>query len=284
MVDVKIIVAVRNKYRALGPVMDEAVGWRGAGLHAKRWPLGGVASRRYPRRWGFHVPLFEPASPKYKVAHSRRKRSLKRTRSATPVVVGTVVSERDPTLPGDLNALLESSAPGDPRSPLCWTSKSTRHLAEALAQRCRSVSHHTVARLLSELNYSLQGNRKTREGSFHPDRDAQFEHINKQVQAFQKRGQPVVPVDTKKKELIGDFKNAGREWHPKRTPEYVRIKDFPDKRLGKGIPYGVYDLSTNTGWVSVGIDHDRPGLPPKRCAVGGSIWAREFIPKPKSYS
>jgi hypothetical protein len=139
---------------------------------------------------------------------------------------------------------------------LCWTSKSTRHLAEALAQQGHSVSHHTVARLLDELDYSLQGNRKTQEGNSHPDRDAQFEHINAQVQAFQQRGQPVVSVDAKKKESIGNFKNAGCEWHPKRTPEHVRSKDFPDKTLGKGIPYGVYDLSTNTGWVSVGIDHD----------------------------
>jgi hypothetical protein len=118
------------------------------------------------------------------------------------------------------------------------------------------VRHDTVARLLDELHYSLPANRKTTEGSAHPDRDAQFEPINKQVRAFQKRGQPVVSVDTKKKELLGDVKNAGREWHPQGQPEKVRSKDFVDKRLGKGIPYGVYDLTANKGWVSVGIDHD----------------------------
>jgi hypothetical protein len=166
------------------------------------------------------------------------------------------LSESDPTLLKDLQALLESSTRGDPQSPLLWNSKSTRHLADALRRQGHRVSHHTVARLLDALDYSLQGNRKTREGRSHPDRDAQFDHINQQVRAFQKRGQPVVWVDTKKKELIGDFKNAGREWHPKGEPEEVRSKDFPDKALGKGIPYGVYDLSANTGWVSVGIDHD----------------------------
>jgi hypothetical protein len=118
------------------------------------------------------------------------------------------------------------------------------------------VSHHTVARLLDELNYSLQANRKTKEGSAHPDRNAQFEYINQQVRAFQQREQPVVSVDAKKKELIGDFKNAGREWHPKGNPVKVRSKDFVDKRLGKGLPYGVYDLTANNGWVRVGIDHD----------------------------
>jgi hypothetical protein len=166
------------------------------------------------------------------------------------------LSESDPTLLKDLQALLESSTRGDPQSPLLWNSKSTRHLADVLRRQGHVVSHHTVARLLDALDYSLQGNRKTREGSSHPDRDAQFDHINQQVRAFQRRGQPVVSVDTKKKELIGDFKNAGREWHPKGEPEKVRSKDFPDKALGKGIPYGVYDLRANTGWVSVGIDHD----------------------------
>jgi len=162
----------------------------------------------------------------------------------------------DRTLLQDLQALLESSTRGDPQSPLLWTSKSTRHLADALVQQGHHVSHHTIARLLDDLHYSLQANRKTKEGSSHPDRDAQFEHINTQVRAFQKRGQPVVSVDAKKKELIGDFKNAGRDWHPQGQPVKVRSKDFLDKQLGKGIPYGVYDITANNGWVSVGIDHD----------------------------
>jgi Rhodopirellula transposase DDE domain len=166
------------------------------------------------------------------------------------------VTERDRTLLQDLQSLLEASTRGDPQSPLLWTSKSTRHLADALVQQGHHVSHDTVARLLDELHYSLQANRKTKEGSAHPDREAQFEHINTQVRAFQKRGHPVVSVDTKKKELIGDFKNAGHEWHPQGQPVKVRSKDFVDKHLGKGIPYGVYDITANNGWVSVGIDHD----------------------------
>ncbi len=141
-------------------------------------------------------------------------------------------------------------------SPLRWTCKSTRTLAKELQRQGHQVSHPTVALLLSALGYHLQANRKTREVSSHPDRNAQFEFINAQVLAFQQRGQPVVSVDTKKKESIGDFKNPGREWQPAGEPEKVRAKDFADKQLGKGIPYGVYDLTCDQGWVSVGIDHD----------------------------
>jgi Rhodopirellula transposase DDE domain len=166
------------------------------------------------------------------------------------------VTAGDLTLGKDLQALLASSTRGDPQSPLLWTSKSTRHLADALGQQGHHVRHHTVARLLEERNDSLQAHRKTKEGSTHRDRDAQFEHINKQVRALQKRGQPVVSVETKKKEVSGDCKNAGRAWQPMGHPVEVRTKDFVDTPLGKGLPSGVYDLTANPGWVSVGIDHD----------------------------
>lgn len=166
------------------------------------------------------------------------------------------LSSADRTLGKDLEALVDPVTRGHPQSPLRWTCKSTRNLAEALTRQGHQVSHQTVARLLQEMDYSLQVNRKTREGKAHPDRNAQFEHIAKQVRAFQRRGQPVVSVDTKKKELIGDFKNGGQEWQPKGTPEEVRCKDFKDKKLGKVAPYGIYDLTANAGWVSVGIDHD----------------------------
>jgi hypothetical protein len=156
----------------------------------------------------------------------------------------------------DLKALLEPATRGDPQSPLLWTCKSTRNLAEELGRLGHGVSHDTVGRLLEELDYSLQANRKTREGKGHPDRDAQFQHINRQVRHFQRRGLPAVSVDTKKKELLGDFKQSGREWRPQGCPEPVRVHDFRDKGLGVGIPYGVYDLTRNNGWVSVGIDHD----------------------------
>jgi hypothetical protein len=166
------------------------------------------------------------------------------------------LSETDRRLKRDLEKLLAPSILGDPQSPLKWTSKSTRHLAAELEKKGHEVSHDTVNRLLHDMDYSLQANRKTKEGADHPDRDAQFEHINRKVIAFQKRRQPVISVDTKKKELIGDFKQPGRQWRPKGNPRKVRSHDFEDQKLGKGIPYGVYDLTCNDGWVSVGIDHD----------------------------
>lgn len=164
--------------------------------------------------------------------------------------------EKDATLQSDLQKLLESTTRGDPMSPLLWTCKSTRKLAKALKQQGHAVSHMTVARLLEAMEYHLQSNRKTKEGGDHPDRDAQFEHITAKVRAFQSRGQPVISVDTKKKELLGNFKNPGREWRPKGSPEQVRAHDFREKQLGIAIPYGVFDSTRNVGWVSVGIDHD----------------------------
>jgi hypothetical protein len=166
------------------------------------------------------------------------------------------LKENDPTLVRDLEALIEPTTRGDPQSPLRWTCKSTRNLAEALSRHGHRVSYQTVALMLHDLGYSLQALRKTREGGSHPDRDAQFRHINRRVIAFQGQGQPVVSVDTKKKELIGDFKNAGREWQPEGTPEETRVYDFIDKQLGKAIPRGVYDPTWDVGWVSVGVDHD----------------------------
>jgi hypothetical protein len=163
-----------------------------------------------------------------------------------------------PTLLRDLEALVEPTAPGDPDSPLRWTCLSTRTLAVALEALGYAVSHTVVAELLHSLGYSLQGNVNTREGRQHPDRDAQFRYIARQVAAAQQRGQPTISVDTKKKELVGPFKNGGRAWRPAKTPQRVRVHDFviPGATGGKAIPYGVYDLHRNEGWVSVGIDHD----------------------------
>ena len=165
-------------------------------------------------------------------------------------------TEKDPTLLADLDALVEPMTLGDPDSPLRWTSKSVRHLAAELETLGHDVSYRLVARLLKESGYSLQANRKTREGSHHEDRDAQFRYIDQQVRRQQRDGNPAISVDTKKKELIGDFKNPGREWRPKGRPEPVRVHDFLIPDAGKAIPYGVYDLSRDEGWVSVGIDHD----------------------------
>lgn len=164
--------------------------------------------------------------------------------------------EKDPRLPRDLESLVEPGTRGDPRWPLRWTSKSLRLLAGQLQTMGHSISYRSVGRLLEKAGFSLQANRKTREGKQHADRNAQFEHINQRVLRQQRNGQPAISVDTKKKELIGDFKNPGREWRPKGQPRRVRVHDFLLPEKGKAIPYGVYDLTRNEGWVSVGIDHD----------------------------
>jgi transposase len=166
------------------------------------------------------------------------------------------LTEKDASLVADLESLIAPETRGDPMSPLRWTTKSTRSLAATLREKGHSVSHESVRSLLEGLGYSLQGTRKVREGTSHPDRDAQFRHINDEVAAFQAEGEPTISVDTKKKENIGDFANKGREWQPKGEPVPVRVHDFIDPELGKAIPYGVYDMLRNEGWVSVGIDHD----------------------------
>jgi hypothetical protein len=166
------------------------------------------------------------------------------------------VTQHDPGLEAALEALVNPATRGHPESPLRWTCKSTGILAGELQRQNHQVSDRTVAALLKAIGYSLQANRKMREGSSHEDRNAQFEHINRRVISFQKRGEPVVSIDTKKKELVGEFKNPGQEWEPQGKPVGVNVHDFPDKKLGKAIPYGVYDMTSNEGWVSVGIDHD----------------------------
>lgn len=162
----------------------------------------------------------------------------------------------DETLLADLNSLIEPTSRGDPQSPLRWTCRSLRNLSSELETLGHSVCPETVSHLLADWGYSLQSNRKTKEGSDHPDRNAQFEHINSQAERFVEMGQPVVSVDAKKKELVGNFKNSGREWRPQGSPDEVRVHDFIDPDQGKAIPYGVYDLSANSAWVSVGTDHD----------------------------
>ena len=191
---------------------------------------------------------------------------LKLRKKSRKAVVGTrlrrkgggrkCLTETDTGLLEALKLLVEPATRGDPMSALRWTCKSTARLAEELTRQAHPVGAWTVGALLRADGFSLQSNRKTREGTKHPDRNAQFEYINTMVKRLQHRGQPVISVDTKKKELVGQFKNGGREWRPKGEPEEVHMHDFPDPDLGKVIPYGVFDLSQNEGWVSVGIDHD----------------------------
>lgn len=163
---------------------------------------------------------------------------------------------QDPKLPDQLESLVEPLARGDPESPLRWTCKSTRTLADELTGGGHPISHEKVAQLLRQMNYSLQGNRKTEEGAEHPDRDAQFRHINRQVQQALRQGQPVISVDTKKKELVGNFHNAGQQWRGKGSAERVAGHDFPSPSVPRAYPYGIYDLAQNTGFVNVGTDHD----------------------------
>ena len=170
------------------------------------------------------------------------------------------IEKTQPGLTHALEQLVDPLTRGDPMSPLRWTCKSRAKLAAALSKSGWEVSSTTVGRLLHDLGYSLQSVRKSQEGASHPDRNAQFEHINATAAAFLRRKQPVISVDTKKKELVGDFKNAGREWQPQATPEMALTHDFPNDAIGKAIPYGVYDMARNEAWVSVGRDHDTPAF------------------------
>jgi hypothetical protein len=243
---------IREKFMALEAVLNERSRRLGAATEAKALGYGGqtlVAKATGMSRNSVHVGLRE-------LEHTANDLTRAHKRVRRPGGGRKQLIEHDPLLLAHLDALVEPTSRGDPQSPLRWTCKSTRQLATALQQQGHKVGRQKVAELLADLGYSLQANRKTNEGASHPDRDAQFTYINTQVQAFQARGQPVVSVDTKKKELVGDFKNGGREWQPHGHPERVRVYDFVDEQLGKGIPYGVYDQTANAGWVSVGSDHD----------------------------
>src|SRR3954447_11424952 len=249
-----IIAAVRQKFELLRPIMTERMRRQWAGSEALALPRGGITL--VAQATGLSRTTVRAGMRALRQGAARETDQEDPLRSRRCGGGRHLKEAEDPTLLRDLEQLVAPATRGDPMSPLRWTCKSTRTLAAELQRQGHAISHETIALLLHHLGYSLQANRKTREGTTHPDRNAQFEFISARVQSFQRRRQPVVSVDTKKKELIGDFKNGGAEWQPEGRPEEVRAKDFPDKRLGKGIPYGVYDLTCNNGWVSVGIDHD----------------------------
>jgi len=256
MITADIIAAIRKKWNAMEREMDERARRLWAASEAQALGRGGITAVSEATGMAFstvHIGTQEL----HGLIRSRVKNGDTPARRVRREGAGRkTLTSKDPELLKILEALVCPTTRGDPMSPLRWTCKSTRTLALELKQQGHPLSDRSAAACLHELGYSLQGNQKTKEGGTHPDRNAQFEHINAQVQAFQHRRQPVISVDAKKKELVGDFKNGGREWRPKGNPEKVRVHDFEDKTLGKVTPYGVYDISVNQGWVSVGTDHD----------------------------
>jgi len=241
----------RERLLALMPHLNERQLRMAAALEARSLGYGGVSAVARATglaRGTVHRALEELKRPKAKSAvHHIRATGGGRKKIAL----------KEPDMLRRLRVLVESSTRGDPMSPLLWTCKSTTELAGALSKQGYHVSHDTVGRLLTEIGYSLQANMKTLEdGTDHPDRDEQFQHLNRQVRGFLKHGDPVISVDTKKKELVGPYYNKGRRWHPRGKPEQVKIHDFIDPEEPKAIPYGIYDVAKNLGWVNVGCDHD----------------------------
>jgi transposase len=243
------LAGVRQRFAALEPVLDEKSRRLLAAAESKALGRGGISAvskttgvSRQVIRQGLRELEQSPTHPAGRIRRPGGGRKSAR--------------QKDPTLVADLEKLVEPTTRGDPESWLLWTSKSVRKLAEELERMGHEVSYPVVAELLHEMGYSLQANRKTKEGNSHPDRNAQFEYINARVQQYMDLQQPVISVDTRKKELVGDFKNGGQDWRPRGNPEKVRVHDFLIPELGRAAPYGIYDLTQNTGWVSVGIDHD----------------------------
>jgi hypothetical protein len=267
--------AIRLRFEALSPVLDEQGRRRLAAAEAQASGHGGVSA--VARITG--------------IARSTIGRGLTELRSKFVPQPGRLrrpgggrkpLASKDPSLLADLRELVEPATLGDPETPLKWTAKSLRKLAAGLRALGHRVSHNTVGTLLRALDYSLQANRKTREGTNHPDRDAQFEYINAQVKQALATGEPAISVDTKKKELVGDFKNNGREWRPQGEPEPVRVHDFLIPELGRAVPYGVYDIGENAGWVSVGIDHDTASFAVNAIRRWWQVMGRERYPNAKT--
>jgi len=242
--------SLTRKFEVLGRVLDERTRRLVAAAEAQAIGFGGVTAvaraSGLSRGTVIRGMVELKTAPKPSRGQRIRRKGAGRKRTV----------DQDATLKRDLEALVEPVTRGDPESPLRWTCKSVRQLASQLNKAGHRTSHRMVAELLHAIGYSLQANRKTLEGASHPDRDAQFHHISSKIREFQTAREPVISVDTKKKELVGDFKNNGRELRPKGDPEKVRVHDFVIPELGRAAPYGVYDVTQNAGWVSVGVDHD----------------------------
>jgi len=241
--------AVQSRFEALNPFLDERTRRLMVAAEAQAIGYGGISL--VARATGVSRDTISRGLEELQSPPGAQPGGIRRPGGGRKKTVDV-----DPTLREDLEKLVNPTERGDPESPLRWTSKSLRHLAKELKRMGHQTSHRMVAEILQNLGYSLQGNRKTLEGSSHPDRDAQFEQINRQAQEYFATSDPVISVDTKKKELVGEFKNGGREWRPQGMAQRVKVHDFVDPELGRAIPYGVYDLAANNGWVSVGVDHD----------------------------
>jgi len=259
--------AIRLRYETLAPVLDERGRRRFGAAEAIAAGRGGVSA--VMRATGLARSTIGRG-----LAELRQAGAAAGDRVRQPGGGRKPLCETNTSLLSDLRSLVEPDTRGDPQSPLLWTCKSLRKLSQSLCKMGHQIGRTLVGQLLHQLDYSLQANRKTREGSNHPDRDAQFHYINDRVKEALAAGEPAISIDTKKKELVGDFKNGGREWRPKGDPEHVRVHDFVIKTLGRAVPYGVYDIADNAGWVSVGIDHDTAALSSTQSAAGGSSWAK----------
>jgi len=245
---------IQRRYQSLQGTMTERSRRLFAGCEALAFGYGGIAA--VSRATGLSVMTVRQGLAECQAIEAGQVPSLAPQRSRQPGGGRKLLTEKYPALLPTLDKLVESTTRGDPESPLLWTARSQRNLVQALAEQGYRLSKHTLAQLLQKLGYSLQGNRKKQEGAQHPDRNAQFEHINEMVRRQLAAGEPAISVDTKKKELVGSFKNGGRELRRQADPECVNVHDFPSQAQGTAIPYGVYDLAQNEAWVSVGLSHD----------------------------
>src|SRR5215510_11474128 len=264
--------AARKRYKEMAPVLDEQGRRRFAAMEAQALGRGGVslmskitglARRTIYRGISDLRSKWTPGPGRVRKSGAGRKKK----------------TSGDPTLLADLKSLVEPVTRGDPTAKLLYTSRSVRKLTKELTALGHDVSHTAVCKLLKEMDYRLQANKKTLEGANHIDRDAQFEYINKQAKSFIKSKQPVISVDTKKKEMVGTFRNNGREWRPKSDPEEVNVHDFIDPKLKRAVPYGVYDISNNAGWVSVGTDHDTASFAVNAVRRWWKVMGRKRYPK-----
>ena len=263
---------IRRRFRELSPALDERSRRLFVAAEARAYGYGGVSAVA-------RVTGVARSTIARGMAESRKRPRADSGRIRKPGGGRKAKRVSDASLLSDLKRLVAPATRGDPMRILLWTSKSLRHLSQALHQQGHTACPHVIADCLRELGYSLQANRKIREGGQHMDRNAQFQYLNDQAAAFLKAGQPVISVDTKKKELIGNYKNNGREWRPRGMPEAVKVHDFIDPKLGRAVPYGIYDIADNKGWVGVGTDHDTASFAVEAIRRWWTAMGRQRYPK-----